>query len=458
MEPGLLGVEHEFVVSGGSGVVDFRTLIHGLKLGEPNLDPADPNAYRLPSGAAVTCDAAEAEIALPPITLAPGFAAEAAHLAETERLALAGRLRHGMTLTGYSTHLSVSVPDDHGPAVCQRYARTFAAAMILLADRRDSPGLLIRPRPGRVELGVEYLASHQLLAASIFAVATVLACLARVIGVEQDPPSELDVRVEPAVERFGWYVDRAAFGTDLLADGRSALLRTVDGRMTAAGAYLDACWHVARPLVEPLASPTELAVVDEAIGGERPLPSERVVDDPVQPSKRLHSLGANYARALRPRRRSAFELAPVMLTWQLAVFLIVDLRRRRRVFAAVPRAEIASFLARVDAGRLDEEVERFVGGRAPHRRLERWTQIDGVALFDEIGPRIGLLQPEFDLDGNLAAEAAPHRGRSPRGAATRAWWLPRAPVRAALERALLCGAGVAPAILTRRSLEAGPDA
>jgi hypothetical protein len=62
--PGWGGLEHEFRVLDGPRPVDFRRVIHGLGLGQPNLDPADPNAYRLPSGSAVTCDGAEAEIAL----------------------------------------------------------------------------------------------------------------------------------------------------------------------------------------------------------------------------------------------------------------------------------------------------------------------------------------------------------------------------------------------------------
>ena len=149
-----VGLEHEFRVSAANGeAVDFRGLINGLRLGQPNLDPADPNAFRLPSGAAVTCDGREAEIALPPITVAPGFTRDVRSRAESERVALAARLAPGFEIEGVSTHISVSVPNGLAQEVCRLYAHTFAPQMMLMIDRRDSPGLLIRPRPGRVELG-----------------------------------------------------------------------------------------------------------------------------------------------------------------------------------------------------------------------------------------------------------------------------------------------------------------
>src|SRR5580658_279588 len=75
---GVVGLEHEYRVHVGGIPVDFRTLVHRIELGQRHLDPADPNAYRLASGAALTADEEEAEIALAPIVVAPGFGSRVA--------------------------------------------------------------------------------------------------------------------------------------------------------------------------------------------------------------------------------------------------------------------------------------------------------------------------------------------------------------------------------------------
>ncbi len=68
----LVGVEHEFIVRAGTEAVDFRPLLHAAAP-EYRIDPGDPNAYRLSSALALTSDGREAEFAIPPIPLAPGF-------------------------------------------------------------------------------------------------------------------------------------------------------------------------------------------------------------------------------------------------------------------------------------------------------------------------------------------------------------------------------------------------
>ena len=90
---------------------------------------------------------------------------------------------------------------------------------MLLIDRRDSPGLLVRPRPGQLELGGEYVSGARLRAAAAFAAESTRAAVQR-----RTPPC-LDVVLDAAVERYGWFVDRNAFGIDLYRDGRATVLR-----------------------------------------------------------------------------------------------------------------------------------------------------------------------------------------------------------------------------------------
>src|SRR5262245_42635369 len=93
---GLLGLEHEYRLLAGAEPIDFRSLIHGLGVPGQRLDPGDTNAYRLPSGLALTCDDAEAEVATPPLALQPGFAAAIDAWGHAGRRQLAALLPDGL--------------------------------------------------------------------------------------------------------------------------------------------------------------------------------------------------------------------------------------------------------------------------------------------------------------------------------------------------------------------------
>src|SRR5690606_26367511 len=77
-----MGVEHEFRVVDRRGVVDFRRLVGTLEVGAGDLDPGDARARRLDSGALLTADGREAEIATPPVELRGGFSDALVDLAE----------------------------------------------------------------------------------------------------------------------------------------------------------------------------------------------------------------------------------------------------------------------------------------------------------------------------------------------------------------------------------------
>ena len=81
----LIGLEHEYRLIKDGAALDFRGLIHELRVPGRRLDPGDANAYRLPSGLALTCDDAEAEIASPPLATSPGFTAAIAGWATAGR-------------------------------------------------------------------------------------------------------------------------------------------------------------------------------------------------------------------------------------------------------------------------------------------------------------------------------------------------------------------------------------
>jgi hypothetical protein len=264
------GVEHEYTVHGPSGQVDTRTMIDTLELGV-RADPTDPHAQRCPWGGVITADGAEAEVATPPVDVAPGAVAEVVGLAALGRAALAEALGEGCRLDGFSTHLNVSAPRRGDQRLALTFATVFAPSLMLLLDSPSSPGLLVRPRPGRLELGGDFADGPHLEVALTFAIGATLAAASMSRRVARH--LAIDVSLQAAVERYGWFVDRSAFGSDLYTRGRETPLRAVRSRaQRPAGEHLVLTWSLARAKLVTLLGEHELAAVDAVVAGSESLP------------------------------------------------------------------------------------------------------------------------------------------------------------------------------------------
>jgi hypothetical protein len=438
----LAGVEHEFAVLERGEQLDFRSLVLDLGIRGPRLDPADPFAHRLLSGSVITADDREAEIAIPPVALRPGFSDEADGRAADVRDELLRLIGPERSLAGYSTHLSISMRDGHLDAAARLYARTFAPALMLLLDHRDAPGLLVRPRPGRLELGGAYLAGDPLRAALVFAASSARAVSAAlaggragfVPGRRRYLPPVLATAPEPANIRYGWFVAGTAFGSNLYAHGRSTVLPLSDGRTMTAGDHLRRAWDAARPRIEAAASPAELALLDDVVEGRLPLPSELPRDRPdgrgvgsvlarINADPRTHSEGdagdhgragstgaiddrpgarppANpYGVITQPRERPAYSVRPLVLRWD---FSLLELEARgstparaypARAYAVVPGPALSAYVTRLDAGSLDHAIEAFLANdQAPSAQQLVPDQVVTPGLYDQPGS-IGDLLP-----------------------------------------------------------------
>ncbi len=398
-----VGIEHEYRVLEDASPVDFRHVIRELDLGLAYLDPRDAFGFRLPSGAWLTCDEAEAEIAMPPVRLSVGFGATLTSIAGQARSDLERLLPPGLRLDGFSTHINVSTPERLRLAVAHLFARTFAPALMLFLDRRSSPGLLVRSRPGRTELGGEFIEGPGLVVAALLAAGGVLSCLRRVSGERHAGrlPAELRVELAPEWRRYGWYVDRRAFGPDLYGSGRRAILTTTQGDHVAAQSHLAVAWRAARAQLPRGVDRSDLDRADAIVSGALPLPSEAEGPGFAEDRSARGALcsGRVYASAIRPRSRRAFELGAVLATWELTVFVIVDRARTRRAFACVPDPCLGSFLDLLDRGALDEIIDRYLRHAPGSRLLEGRNQAQRPGLWDQLGPRRALLQPELAPQG-----------------------------------------------------------
>lgn len=398
------GLEQEYGVFLDGRQVDFGHLIDRIVPRDAvRCFAFDECARFVRSGAVWTVDAPHAEIATSPRTVRRGIAGVLADDALYEREALLRRLRLAAggrgraDLRGYSTHINALARGVDGWRLAGMIASTYSPAIMLLADRRGSPGLLVRPRPSRLEIGTEYLETRDdIVAASLFALAAVIRAWRACLGEDPGMPAPLATgRIRPTWQRPGWFVPRDAFGDDLYALGRSARLRRADGRIELAGTRLATTWDDLRQVAAEIAAPEELTLVDDLVAGRTPLPVERSApqDPPVLRRHRLPAVEPGpHARVLTPRARRRLEIEPAIASWDQSILQVRH--PQRTFFVAIPRDASDLFLTLWADGRLDGPLDAYALG-APAGRIARLDIVE-AGLFDAIEPpalALGRLEP-----------------------------------------------------------------
>ncbi len=345
-----LGVEHEYRLLRGSEVVDARQLIPTLPLDGSLLDPGDPLAVRGEWGGVITADGMEAEIVTPPCRLGVDSLRRVVDAAATGHAVLTSALPADVCLQGYSTHLNVEVTDKACRSTALLVARRFAPALMLF-DRQDSPGLLIRPRHRRLELGYDHIDGEALHAALVLAIGAAAMCerAARSRAARRVLPPELRLHVVPSPQRYGWYVDRRAGGQDLYECGRATVFQTISGSSITAQELLEEVWTCARAALDALLPHADVALVDEMVEGRHPLRSEVTT---VEPYVVAANPRVEYAPSVLARRdRGEVVLTTVAATWHA---LVLRAERGADVrWIRVPGEHVDDFLRSVDSGHID---------------------------------------------------------------------------------------------------------
>ncbi|WP_377639856.1 hypothetical protein [Oryzobacter terrae] len=342
------GVECEYRLVDDSGRPADARVHLGPRLADlPHLDPGDPRAVRLDIGSALTCDGWEAEAVTPPLPWGPTTGSDLTECVAATRAALLRILApDSFAVQGFSTHLNVTVPDRRAVAVARDIARRCSVAVALLTEGRSGDGLLVRPRRGRLEVGCDHLEDRMITPATTL--------LAGVVALLQHRPSRLprlDVAVQPAREKFGFYVGLDAAGGDLLRSGRGTVLRTRRGARLSAQDHLEQVWSAARPYAE--AHGLALAETDAVVSGSTPLASESGAPPTWTTSGTAVSASTRrWGVDLDPRVRPAGSAGVAWATWDTTAWRCASDAGTAR-FAVVPRSRHAGFVAELDAGRLD---------------------------------------------------------------------------------------------------------
>ncbi len=370
----LIGVEHEFRVRDASGeLVDFRALVDGLAIDGRQLDPGDIHAWRIPSGAAITADGAEAEVASPPLDADEGANGEVlAHLDHVRGMLLAA-LPPGFALDGYSTHISISVADDREDEFALHFARTFALPYAWLAESPNSLGIYVRPRPGRLELCSDFVDGARLEACIALAVGA-LRALQRGAG-----PFELDVALLLGVERHGYRLHRtAAFGFDSYTGPRTTSFPAAADGTILGQEILELAWNA----ISRFAPASQHVLLDAVIQGTRSLGVEETWCD--TPRAFRPPSPTPDGELLRPRNRNGLTLTAAFTTWWSTVLVVRAAGQSR--YVSVPRTHLAAFLYAFDHGELDDALRDELAAEPGGCRLSTFADANTLAAWDEVDP------------------------------------------------------------------------
>jgi len=402
---GEVGIEHEYALLAGDEQLDFRVILERAEPGGVQADPADPFAHRLASGLVLTADEREAEVASPPVPVRPGFTMALAGWATAGREAIEATVPAGATLRGYSTHISISMEPGIAVEVAGRWAQVYAAAWMVIVQRREAHGVMIRPRPGRLEFCGDFAAGERLRAAAAFVAGTTLH-LADCVREGRLPASPiLDVAIDPASIRWGYEVRRFGFGPDLLAGGRRAIVCTFAGEAVTAQELLEGALRDVEIGLRGRAFDRDLEPLREMVAGRRPLG----VEEPSQAGESPRPLPREDlgAVALPPALRvRGVNIEPVTATWASTTFRLAA-AGREPAYVVVPRPYLARFLREFGRGRLEGAFDAYLAGDGGGA-LETWQQTLAPGMFRTMAEPASLLPPEPGFAPAAVAESSGH--------------------------------------------------
>ncbi len=252
------------------------------------------------------------------------------------------------------------MPDHRATTVGRSFLQTCALGIAGVTEPAGSSGVFVRPRRGRLEVGVEYVEGERLVAAIVLLAACVR-------GLQSgSPPQTPAPRAVASREKFGWFVPPEELDPSVLTG----------------------LWDWARDWCLELG--LDPGPVDRVAGAPHPGAECTFGGDGIE----VEPLGTH--RRVRPGGVSA---ETEWLTWHHVVWAFRG-PHGSTCRAVVPVEQEAEFLRALDSGALDTSVERMLRPRAIRRRLVVNAQIGRPGLWHDVRP--GALVPaERGPDGSV---------------------------------------------------------
>jgi len=380
----MLGVEQEFELFDRGRPIDFRAefpraIGRAASIPFRNCD----SAAIVEAGYMLCCDGRDAEFATAPIDLRGSGPIDLANEVLRCRSHMLQTLRKlgRREVRGYSTHLSISVPAGRERELAEAAAARIGPALILLMEGPRSPGLLIRTRRGRLEVGSEYMDDPQRLAATIVLLAgAVHACLHNQAAWEQLPALKL-LRWQEAITRPGLYLPHDAYGESIHDLGRAASVEREEGGKISAGRVLETCAALAKRELEGLISSEASRSLDRVLDHPDVLPIEGKYDVG-RVELRRSNFTAVQSRTLKMLARSrGTRLRPQFVDWEGAAF---EWRNAgHRLIIGMPWAHLPVLFA---AAQTEEVLGAIAGAQTPKPILNSLDQLGSPQVFQRIDP------------------------------------------------------------------------
>lgn len=288
-ELGAVGLEAEFVC-----MVDGEPVDPAVAFGDPRTFIGRDamhrvgTSYHLPTGGAVYFDTGVIELVTPIIELEKGAPSqvvrslwEGIHTVHSGLDGWADEDGRGVNLVGFSAHYNVSLPElDDGrrlSAMAWLLIHMLPFPVMLLAANPRSTGVGLRPRPGRMEVTVDFTPDPALMTA---ATAVIVAAVQEVSTWSRFDVYELQRRHYPVLDsitpvphtsRKGWLVQAGSFERDPFRTPPDS------PRWSTRGGRVVSMRDVARRTVAPLldriratAEPETVDLIERVLVGQHP--------------------------------------------------------------------------------------------------------------------------------------------------------------------------------------------
>jgi hypothetical protein len=365
-----LGVEHEYRLWRGDEQVDFRRLISLLAHGIRPLDPGDRQARRLPSGVALTAHGWEAELATPPLPVSAAAPGRVDDLLRGERTELrdTAAAYEINRVSGFTTHLNISVPFDRVVEIARSFSDTCLLALATVIEPSGSRGLQVRPLWDRLEIAGDYVEGPDLIAGQ-----TLLAACVRGLAEGSAPTSPYAARTVAARGKFGWFMPPGQ-------------VRDIDALVSV--------WTWARTWA--VREGLDPAPVDELVQGSRA--PRRKAADGIEPCTFALTPGLRQAAYTGPR--SVGDGISAETEWLTREHVVWRFRNRRghQCRAVVPVEREPDLLDHVDSGALTSLLTEMMRADNRPRRLLVHAQIGDGGLWHDVRPQ-ALVPAERRADG-----------------------------------------------------------